>query len=57
MEDNLLELVELSEDELEVVAGGGNTSCYNPCSPPPCGGSGVKIGLDVDVSLKIGLCL
>jgi len=57
MEDILLELVELSEDEMEVVAGGGSTGCYNPCQPDPCGGGGIAVKLDVDLCLKVGVSL
>ena len=55
MEDVLLEPVELSEDELEFVAGGSGSYCPPPpCAPNPCGPI-LKIGIDVD--LKVGLCL
>jgi hypothetical protein len=51
--------IELSIDELDMVAGGGggggggcNPCAPPPCAPPPCGG-----GLSLDVSLSLCVAL
>jgi hypothetical protein len=40
------ELIELSEDQLQLVAGG-------TCAPPPCGGPGPVIGIGIGIGIVV----
>jgi hypothetical protein len=48
MEDTLREPIELTEFELDEIAGGGG--CESSCNPCGCDGGGLTIGLAVAVA-------
>jgi hypothetical protein len=49
MTDSILEPMELTGSELDVVAGGGGRCCN------PCGKDGISVELEVEVELSICL--
>jgi hypothetical protein len=54
VEDTLLEPVELTEAEIEEVAGGGG-ECHESCG---CGGGGLPvIGIGIGIAVGVGIVL